>query len=399
MRVAPLASRRSGWLASMPVSTMPTTTPLPVPANGEPLPRERGSVGRDAVQPRRRHRAPGAAPARSRSAASGCAATKRGSSAGAKPNRGETRRQREQPERARIGPGGSSSTSGSLPDASESGWRRGARWARSADELGIEARSRRDARRSVGDGDERRGDQQAGDAKRSAPLQLTPVARGASWAAALRPWPRSARSACAISARSRSVGITSSMTSSAASSVDVDVGAVLVAQLLDVGLSLRALGHLLDLVVVDRVHGRLRPHHRDGRGGQRDARVGLEGRAAHGVEARAVRLAHDDGDLRHGRLADRGDHLGAGADDALPLHLGADHEAGHVRQVEQRDVERVAEPDEPRRLVRAVDEEHAAQVLRLVGDDAHHAPFDAREPGDDLLREELLDLDESCPRR
>ena len=39
-----------------------------------------------------------------------------------------------------------------------------------------------------------------------------------------------------------------------------------------------------------------------------------------------------------------------------------------------------------------VDEEHAAEVLRLVRDDADDAPVDAREAGEDLLREELLDL-------
>ena len=46
-----------------------------------------------------------------------------------------------------------------------------------------------------------------------------------------------------------------------------------------------------------------------------------------------------------------------------------------------------------------VDEEHAALVLGLVGDDAHGAPVDAREAGEDLLGEELLDLEPSCPRR
>ncbi len=39
-----------------------------------------------------------------------------------------------------------------------------------------------------------------------------------------------------------------------------------------------------------------------------------------------------------------------------------------------------------------VDEEHAAVPLGLVGDDADGAPVDAREAGEDLAREELLDL-------
>ena len=34
---------------------------------------------------------------------------------------------------------------------------------------------------------------------------------------------------------------------------------------------------------------------------------------------------------------DRGDHLGAVPDDAAALDLGADHEAGHVGEEDQRD--------------------------------------------------------------
>jgi hypothetical protein len=83
------------------------------------------------------------------------------------------------------------------------------------------------------------------------------------------------------------------------------------------------------------------------------------------------------------------------ADDALALDLGADHEAGHVGQVEQRDPEGVAEPDEARGLVGAVGEEHAALVLGLRGDDAHRPPVDAGEGGDHLGREQLLQLEEA----
>ena len=73
--------------------------------------------------------------------------------------------------------------------------------------------------------------------------------------------------------------------------------------------------------------------------------------------------------------------------------LVPDHEAGDVGQVDQRDVEGVAEPDEARRLVGGVDHEHAALDLRLIGDDAGHAPADAGQPHDDLPREQLLDLE------
>src|SRR2546422_11175095 len=59
----------------------------------------------------------------------------------------------------------------------------------------------------------------------------------------------------------------------------------------------------------------------------------------------------------------------------------------------ERDIEGVAEPDEARGLVGRVDHQHAALDLRLVGDDAHHASVDAREPDDDLAREQLFHLE------
>ena len=52
---------------------------------------------------------------------------------------------------------------------------------------------------------------------------------------------------------------------------------------------------------------------------------------------------------------------------------------GHVLQEQQRDVEGVAQVDEPRRLVRGVHVEDAAQVHRFVRHDAHRLPADARQ--------------------
>ena len=168
--------------------------------------------------------------------------------------------------------------------------------------------------------------------------------------------------------------------------------------------SARRLGHergalvgvldLVDLVVEDRVDGRVGAHDRDLRAREREARVGVEGGPAHRVEAGAVRLAHDHRDLGDGGLGDRGDHLGAVADDAFALHLGADHEAGHVGEEQQRQVERVAAPHEACGLVGRVDEQDAAEVLRVAGDDADRPAVEAREAADQLLREQRLDLGE-----
>ena len=108
--------------------------------------------------------------------------------------------------------------------------------------------------------------------------------------------------------------------------------------------------------------------------------------AGHRVQPGAVGLAHDHRHLRHGGLGHRGDHLRAVPDDALPLDLAADHEAGHVGEVEQRDVERVAQPDEPGGLVGGVDEQHAALHRRVVGDDADRTAVDAAEADDRARR-------------
>ena len=150
----------------------------------------------------------------------------------------------------------------------------------------------------------------------------------------------------------------------------------------------------LDLVVEDGVDRRLRAHHRDRGAGQGDAAVGLEGRPGHRVEAGAVGLADDHRELRHGRFGDGADHLRPVADDPLALDRGADHEAGHVGEEEQRHVEGVAGLDEARRLVGRVDEEHAALLARLVGDDADDAAVEPAVADDQLLRPALVDLEE-----
>ena len=73
---------------------------------------------------------------------------------------------------------------------------------------------------------------------------------------------------------------------------DVDVRRVLLPLVADELLALGLVRDLLDLVVEDGVDRGLGAHHRDRRGGQGDAAVGLECRAGHRVEPGAVGLAH-----------------------------------------------------------------------------------------------------------
>ena len=104
----------------------------------------------------------------------------------------------------------------------------------------------------------------------------------------------------------------------------------------------------------------------------------------------AVRLSHEHVDAGDAGLANREEHLGAVADDALALHDRADHVPRDVREEQQRDVERVADPDEARRLVGAVREQHACLHRGVVGDDADAASTEAGEADLQLLCIERL---------
>ena len=67
-----------------------------------------------------------------------------------------------------------------------------------------------------------------------------------------------------------------------------------------------------------------------------------------------------------------------------PLEVLPRVEPGGVDQGDEGKVERVAERDEPRRLLRRRDVERAGEVHRLVGDDPHRAARDGRERGHDV---------------
>ena len=80
------------------------------------------------------------------------------------------------------------------------------------------------------------------------------------------------------------------------------------------------------------------------------------------------------------------------ADDASLLDVGSDHEARHISEKQQRDLERIAQPDESRRFVGRIVEQHAALLHRLVGHDPQGVPVEPGEAGEELLGEQLLEL-------
>src|ERR1700747_3454488 len=81
-------------------------------------------------------------------------------------------------------------------------------------------------------------------------------------------------------------------------------------------------------------------------------------------------------------------------DDSAPFLLRTGKKTGHVFERNQRNVERVAEADEPRTFRRRIDIEHAGQESRLVSDDSHRRAAQAGETYNKILREVLMNLHE-----
>ena len=73
------------------------------------------------------------------------------------------------------------------------------------------------------------------------------------------------------------------------------------------------------------------------------------------------------------------------ADQAALLLLGAGHEAGHVDESHQWDLEGIAEADEARGLAGAINVQNTSQHLRLVRHNTHRRAFDAAKTADDVF--------------
>ncbi len=164
-----------------------------------------------------------------------------------------------------------------------------------------------------------------------------------------------------------------------------------------VGVLLGVLGHqlgtaggrircLLQLTPVHDLDRALGAHDRQlgRRPGERQ--VGPDRLRVHHDVGAAVRLARDDRDPRHRRLAVGVQQLGAVADDAAVLLVDARQEARNVDEGQQRDVERVARADESGRLLGRLDVEHAGEDHRLVADHTDGLAVDPCEPAQDRLR-------------
>src|ERR1700688_2530594 len=138
--------------------------------------------------------------------------------------------------------------------------------------------------------------------------------------------------------------------------------------------------------------GRVTAHHRVTGGGPGEHEARVVGFAAHGVVACAEAAAADDGNFGHHTVGDSVDHFCAGANDAAPFGVLADHEAVYVVQKNQRDAVLVAVEDEAGGFFGGFGINHAAEfdaflvgaaregmdVFFLVRDDADGPATDAR---------------------
>src|ERR1022692_4036439 len=155
-----------------------------------------------------------------------------------------------------------------------------------------------------------------------------------------------------------------------------------------------AVGGRRELAAIDDVHRALRSHDGDFGAGPRQVDVRANVLGSHHAISAAVRLARDDGDLRHGGLGVGVEQLGAMADDPAEFLSGAREEAGNVLEGQNRNVERVAEAHETGALDRRIDIQAAGQVGGLIGDDAHGTPVQPREAHHDVAGKVLMDFEE-----
>src|SRR5258708_40029363 len=80
--------------------------------------------------------------------------------------------------------------------------------------------------------------------------------------------------------------------------------------------------------------------------------------------------------------------------DAAALLLHSGKKSGHIDTGEERNVESVAEPDEPGRFIGGIDVEHAGQHAGLIGHNAHRASLQAAKADDDVGGKSGLNLEE-----
>jgi hypothetical protein len=151
---------------------------------------------------------------------------------------------------------------------------------------------------------------------------------------------------------------------------------------------------LQDLLAAQDVDRALRAHHRDLRGRPGEVDVGAEVLGAHDVVGAAVGLAGDHRDQRDRRLGVGVEQLGAAADDAVPLLVGAGQEAGHVDEGETGMLNASQVRTKRAAFSEASMSRQPANCIGWLATMPDRWPLDAAEADDDVRREQRLHLEE-----
>ena len=148
--------------------------------------------------------------------------------------------------------------------------------------------------------------------------------------------------------------------------------------------ALRRVLDRLELLAEAEPHGAFEAHAAElaGRPGDGEA-LRVEAAAGHGLRAEPVALAQDDGEIGNVEVRRGHEHAADMAHQRGLLRLRPDHEARRVAERDDRKIEGVAELHEARRLVGGVGIDRAAEMLRVVGDEAERPALDADQGGDD----------------
>src|SRR5256712_2455659 len=149
---------------------------------------------------------------------------------------------------------------------------------------------------------------------------------------------------------------------------------------------------VLDLLLEDDLDRAFRTHDRKRGGRPSEIEAPADVLRPHDVVRAAVRFSRYHGDLRDRGLTEGKQELRPVPDDPAVLLFHPGKETGHVDEGEERDVEAVAEPDEPSRLGRRGDVERSGEDLRLVPDDADGSALQAGGADHEGLRPKRADL-------
>ena len=150
---------------------------------------------------------------------------------------------------------------------------------------------------------------------------------------------------------------------------------------------------LFDFFLIQNADGASGTHHGQFDSGPDEELIGSHLSGTHRLFGAAVAFSQVHGDFRDRRFGIRIQHLRAMTDDAQALLLCSRQVAGNVDESDDRDIECVAEANEPGRFVGTIHIEASCQKHRLIGNKSHRSAVQPREAGHQIARPFRLQLE------